>query len=216
MAYLKRNSAGPCAAHNRSDSSVQRDRIFFARLLLGLLLALLVSAMVIALPVHSGFSVRHGRIFPPFWEQRAVFWLPASRASFTMQTVTSGVVATTEVVPTFTGAQRLNTLSVDLTNPNVRLGVVQAHNRLLGPGETLSSMALRSGAVAGINGDFFEIQGSGAPLGLLKINGQLWQSPDASPVLGITASGRLTIGPETFVGSVVSGNASYPLQSINR
>jgi exopolysaccharide biosynthesis protein len=133
-----------------------------------------------------------------------------------MQTVTSGVVATTEVVPTFTGAQRLNTLSVDLTNPNVRLGVVQAHNRLLGPGETLSSMALRSGAVAGINGDFFEIQGSGAPLGLLKINGQLWQSPDASPVLGITASGRLTIGPETFVGSVVSGNASYPLQSINR
>jgi hypothetical protein len=51
---------------------------------------------------------------------------------------------------------------------------------------------------------------------MLEIDGQIWQSPTSFAVLGLTASGRLTIGQETFSGSVTAGTASYPLRSLNR
>jgi exopolysaccharide biosynthesis protein len=92
---------------------------------------------------------------------------------------------------------------------------VQAHNRLISSDETVSSMANRTGAIAGVNGDFFEIGGSGRPIGMVKINGRLLQSPTDYAVLGITQSGSPTINTESFSGSVTDGNASYPLDAIN-
>jgi hypothetical protein len=78
-------------------------------------------------------------------------------------------------------------------------------------------MANRTGAVAGINGDFFEIHGSDVPIGEEVINGQLLHSPNPQfyAVLGVTPTGRLTIGPEYFSGEVTDGHASYRLYSIN-
>ena len=78
-------------------------------------------------------------------------------------------------------------------------------------------MAKRTGAVAGINGDYFEIHGSGVPIGEEVINGQLWHSPNPHyyAVLGVTSSGRITIGAESFSGSVVDGGFSHTLFSVN-
>lgn len=145
-----------------------------------------------------------------------VNWFHYARASFRTRTVTSGVVETSEEQRTPAGPRRINVLNVDLTNANVRLGVVQQHNRLFGSGETLSSMATRTGAVAGINGDFFEINGTGDSLGMVEINGQIWQSPGQAATLGVTSSGRLTLGPETFSGAVTVGDTSYSLAAVNR
>jgi exopolysaccharide biosynthesis protein len=131
--------------------------------------------------------------------------------------VSRGVVLSREVLQTAFGPEQLFMLNVDLTSPNVRFGVVQAYNRLISPDETLTSMANRTGAVAGINGDFFEIHGSGVPIGEEVINGQLLHSPNPHfyAVLGVTSSGRLTIGAESFSGSVVDGGASHTLFSVN-
>src|SRR5215470_823640 len=78
-------------------------------------------------------------------------------------------------------------------------------------------MANRSGAVAGINGDFFEIHGSGVPLGEELINGQLLHSPNSHfyAVVGVTLSGQIAIGPESLLGDVIDGTSSYRLFSIN-
>lgn len=143
-------------------------------------------------------------------------WFHHARASFRTRTVTSGVVETSEEQRTASGPRKIDILNVDLTNTNVRLGVVQQHNRLFGSGETLSSMAARTGAVAGINGDFFEIHGTGDSLGMVEINGQIWQSPGPAATLGVTSSGSLTLGPETFSGSVIVRGISYPLAAVNR
>ena len=131
--------------------------------------------------------------------------------------VAPGVLLSSQVLWTEAGPVQVHMLNVDLTNPFVRLGVVQAHNRLISPDETLSSMARRTGAVAAINGDFFEEHGSGVPIGEEVINGQLLHGPNPHfyTVLGITSNGRLTIGPESFSGSVIDGAASYPLYSFN-
>src|SRR2546422_7457152 len=112
-----------------------------------------------------------------------------------LKLVSMGVVLSSEVLKTAFGPEQVFMLSIDLTSPNVRFCVVQAYNRLISPDETLTSMANRTGAVAGINGDYFEIHGSGVPIGEEVINGQLLHSPNPHfyAVLGVTASGRLTI-----------------------
>src|SRR5713101_6200810 len=104
--------------------------------------------------------------------------------------VADGVTLSTEVLQTVAGPEQISILTIDLTRPTLHLGVVQAYNRLISPDETLTSMANRSGAVAGINGDFFA-------------------------VVGVTLSGRITIGPESLLGDVIDGASSYRLFSIN-
>jgi len=76
-------------------------------------------------------------------------------------------------------------------------------------------MANRTGAIAGINGDYFEINGPGRPIAMVKIDGRLWQSPTYYAVLGITASGHITIGPESFSGRIIDGTANHALSSVN-
>src|SRR5713101_9137388 len=131
--------------------------------------------------------------------------------------VADGVTLSTEVLQTVAGPEQISILTIDLTRPTLHLGVVQAYNRLISPDETLTSMANRTGAVAGINGDFFEIHGSGVPIGEEVINGQLLHSPNPHfyTVLGVTSSGRLTIRAESFSGRVVDGGASHTLFSVN-
>ena len=61
------------------------------------------------------------------------------------------------------GPEQVSWLDINLANPDIHLGVVEANNHLSGSGEVLSSMANRTGAIAGINGDFFD--GNLIPLG---------------------------------------------------
>jgi hypothetical protein len=131
--------------------------------------------------------------------------------------IAPGLTLSDQVFWTTYGPVQVHMLNIDLTNPFIRLGVVQAYNRLISPDETLSSMGQRTGAVAGVNGDFFEEHGSGVPIGEEVINGQLLHGPNPHfyAVLGITSSGRLTIGPESFSGTVYDGHAGYPLYSYN-
>jgi len=126
-----------------------------------------------------------------------------------------GVVLSTEVVQMPTGLEHISLLDIDVTKPDVLLNIVLAHNRLISPDETVTSMANRSNALAGINGDFYEINGPGRPIGMLMMNGKLLQSPTVYAVLGITSTQRLTFGFESFSGNVIRGTASHKLRAIN-
>jgi Phosphodiester glycosidase len=131
--------------------------------------------------------------------------------------VARGVTLVTEVLQTVAGPEQISMLNIDLTNSDVRLGIVQAYNRLINPAKTLSAMADQAGAVAGINGDFFDIHTTNVPIGEEVINGHLLHSPNPHDyaVLGVTSSGQVTIGHEDFSGSVIDGSASYRLFSVN-
>lgn len=129
--------------------------------------------------------------------------------------LSTGVLLTTEIMRTPSGPVLVHMLNVDLTKPGVHLGVVQAQNRLISPGETISNMANRTGALAGINGDYFEVNGLGRPIGMEVINGQLMQSPSMYAVFGITSYLKFTIAHETFDATITAGAASFKLSSIN-
>jgi len=154
-------------------------------------------------------------------------WLPATpsawnlvvdRATTPATTVTRGVTERSETLDTVSGRQHTQVMNVDLTDPNVRLGVVEAGDTLTNPtDETVGSMATRTHAIAGINGDYFEIHASGRPLGGVVTGGQLLKSPrpNYNAQLTVRADGSMVIGPETYTGTVTDGPASAPLASVN-
>lgn len=154
-------------------------------------------------------------------------WLPATPANWNVVvdkatsqpfTVTRGVTEQSETYDTVGGRQHTQVLTVDLTDPNVRLGVVEAGDTVTDPAdETVGAMAARTGAVAGVNGDYFEIHASGRPLGGVITNGTLLKSPrpNYNAQLGIRPDGSLVMGPETFTGSITDGPDSHPLASVN-
>ncbi|MGI8867507.1 MAG: phosphodiester glycosidase family protein [Mycobacteriales bacterium] len=133
-------------------------------------------------------------------------------------TLTRGVEHYTDNLQTTGGAQRGNILDVDLTDPNVRFGVVQADDHLTAPADEVpTSMARRTGAVAGINGDFFEINSTGRAEGIVLIGGRLVKSPRADRPwnLWVRRDGSIGMGAAGYSGTVTAGTASNPITSVN-
>lgn len=134
------------------------------------------------------------------------------------RTLTRGVDQFTDILQTVGGAQRAQVMNVNLTDPNVRMGVVESHDHLTDPqNEVLSSMAHRTDAVAGVNGDFFEIYGSGRPLGMVMIDGRLEKSPNPGWPwnFGVRQDGTIAIHQETYTGSIADGVATHTITSVN-
>ncbi|SEG81740.1 Calcineurin-like phosphoesterase [Actinacidiphila yanglinensis] len=136
------------------------------------------------------------------------------------RTLTQGVSNYSDTLQTVGGAQRAQVLDVSLADPNVRLGVVESHDRLTDPADEVpSSMAQRTGAVAGVNGDFFEINTSGRPEGMVVRDGKLLKSPEPSrdADLWVHHDGTIGIGTETWTGTLTdrTNAASTPLTGVN-
>lgn len=154
-------------------------------------------------------------------------WLPPTPANWPLvvdstrtpdQAITRGVASHSETLDTVGGRQQAQILSVDTTDRNVRLGVVEAGDKLIDPAdETVTSMAQRTSAVAGINAGFFDIHASGQPVSGTIVDGRVWKSPQHgfNASLGVRPDGSMVIGPQEFAGTLADGAATHPLNSIN-
>jgi hypothetical protein len=136
-------------------------------------------------------------------------------------TITNGVTWRTETYQTVGGAQRAQVMNVDLANPNLRFGMVEAGNELVDPNdEVISSMANRTGAVAGVNADEFAIHATGQPMGMVVRSGVLEASPVASwPAdLEVLNNGRFEYATETFTGTATdtTTGSTDTLAALNR
>ncbi len=112
---------------------------------------------------------------------------------------------------------------------SIHIAVVDPHEyrieavRALGRGtgrETVSSMARREGAAAGINGGFFRVGGEydGEPVGILKIEDR-WFSDPRLPraAIGWTRTGgSVSIGRVSMRWTVRIGSRDYKVDGLNR
>ncbi|ELS51511.1 phosphodiester glycosidase family protein [Streptomyces viridochromogenes] len=140
-------------------------------------------------------------------------------------------------IPAARGTAHAHVLTVDLRDPRVRLD-------LLYPGAvaaraTVSQLATAQGAVAGVNGDFFNIseaqhpgvQATGASVGpaiargrVLKAavpNGQrfgpaLPPGTSTEDVIGVGVDRRARLDGLTLVGSIRTSEARLPLRGLNQ
>jgi hypothetical protein len=115
---------------------------------------------------------------------------------------------------TAAGPLVVTALALDLTEPTLSLAPVLASDRLVSSGETLSSMTLRTGAVAALNADFFDVGNTYAPIGIVAAAGTLLRSPSARAALTVTKAGEVRIGAVPFSGSARAGEQSWPLRGV--
>jgi hypothetical protein len=136
-------------------------------------------------------------------------------------TITHGVREYTENYQTVGGAQNAQIMDVNLADPNVRFGLAEAGSELVDPSdETISSMANRTGAVAGVNADEFAIHTTGQPMGMVVQDGVLQASPVASwpAEVEILNDGQFEFTTETFTGTAddTTSGSSEALAGVNR
>ena len=129
--------------------------------------------------------------------------------------VAPGVARTTYRMVTAAGPLVVSVVTVDPKEPTVRLGAVLAHDSIVSKDETTSSMARRTGAVAGINGDYFDINASGAPLGVVIRNGVLERTPSARIALTVTRDRDVLFARYGFAGTARFGGVVVPITGVN-
>jgi hypothetical protein len=135
----------------------------------------------------------------------------ASAAAF----VAPGIERIDEHLTTADGPLVIHVVAVDPAEPTVRLGAVVAHDRMISAGETVSAMARRTHAVAGINADYFDITNTNQPLNIVVRDGLLERTPSKRVALAVGTDGRATIGAIAFHGSVTYGVTQLPLTTVN-
>jgi hypothetical protein len=113
-------------------------------------------------------------------------------------------------------------IEVDLSNPNVKLDPISgAPADQLNKKQSVSQMVAGKGAVAGINADFYNTQGEGAPLGPQITSGQLISTTstllNGMYAFGITKDNVPIVDQFTFTGALTAKDGvSFPLGGVNK
>lgn len=152
-------------------------------------------------------------IFPPSLAPPAPFPL-VTAGSATSAFVAPGVTRATYRLSTSAGPLIVSVVAVDLREPTVRLDAVVAHDRLISAGETVSSMAARTGAVAGVNADYFDIGQTNQPLNVVVRAGELWRTPSSRAALSVGRDRSVRYGSVRFAGTVRYGSVTVPLTGV--
>jgi len=113
------------------------------------------------------------------------------------------------------GPISVHVIAADLTNPGVHARTVLAGDALGSNGETISDMAQRTGAVAGINGDYFDIGRTNRPTNIVVQDGTLLRSPRKRYALALLRSGSAHFAEFSFTGSVQIGTQAFSLDGVD-
>ncbi|MBW7452702.1 phosphodiester glycosidase family protein, partial [Paenibacillus sepulcri] len=123
---------------------------------------------------------------------------------------------------TGSGAEQSNVhvIEVDLTNPNVKLDVMNGKTGAITGYASTGNMVKNSGAVAGVNADYFNTSGKGVPMGAEVLGGTLVASPSKLKgmyAFAVTADRKPMIDLFDFNGTVTAADGTvFPLAGINK
>lgn len=133
----------------------------------------------------------------------------------TITAVAPGVTYGDYELNTIDGPLAVHVVAVDLHDPTVRIGTALATDKLISPGETLSSMAHRNGAVAGINGDYFDINQTNQPLNILMQNARLVRMPMRRWAVALTKNKEVQFGEFDITQTAMLPGGTLPLKMMN-
>ncbi|MBW4081680.1 stalk domain-containing protein [Paenibacillus sp. S150] len=113
-----------------------------------------------------------------------------------------------------------NVIRVDLNNPYVSLDVMTGKGGNLTTRQSTGGMAAETGAVAAVNGDYFNTGGEGAPIGGQVSGGIVVSTPsqlDGMYAFAVTKDRKPVIDEYSFEGLVTAEDgAQFPLSGINK
>lgn len=134
--------------------------------------------------------------------------------------LTRGAVLQTVAIQTSEGPLNVYVLEIDLSDPYLKMDTVIGADGTLNKNQPVLEMARRTGAVAAINGDYFQMKESGRPIGLVYQDGRLIGSPALRSDMygfGLTGDKAALLEIFEFSGQVTAGNQkSFLLSGINK
>lgn len=133
----------------------------------------------------------------------------------TLESIAPGIEYADYAMETAAGPLAIHIIAVEPRRSDVRVENVLADNALESHGETVGSMAKRTGAVAGINGDYFDIGNTNRPLNIVVRNGTLLQMPRKRYALAIARDGSAQIAEFSFMGQVSIGDRTTNIDAID-
>jgi len=115
----------------------------------------------------------------------------------------------------------IHVIKVDLSNPYVKLNAINNTQGVVTDRGSVMSMAKNSGAVAGVNADYFQTSSTdGAPMGAEILSGSLLTSPmqlTGMYMFGVTKDKKPVIDRYQFQGSVTAADGStFTLAGLNQ
>ncbi|HZT12156.1 MAG TPA: phosphodiester glycosidase family protein [Candidatus Baltobacteraceae bacterium] len=113
------------------------------------------------------------------------------------------------------GPLEVHAVAVDLREPSIRIGTALADERLISQGETLSSMARRTGAVAGINGDYFDINQTNQPLNVLVERSRFVRAPMQRWAIAIMPGRRIEFHEFHYMAAAQLPTGTVELKTMN-
>jgi hypothetical protein len=140
---------------------------------------------------------------------------PVIAQATTISFVAPGVQQADYEFLTADGPIAVHVVAVDGRRKDLHLGAVLARDRLISSGETVASMAQRTGAVAGINGDYFDINNTNAPLNILISDGRLLHAPRQRYAIAIDRDGAAHFEEFSFSATLEIGANSVALDGLD-
>ncbi|WP_106767259.1 stalk domain-containing protein [Paenibacillus faecalis] len=163
----------------------------------------------------NGIPVLQGPLSPSVVEAAS-----ASVKKLSEEIITSGAVLMKYQFKSGSQKSLANVIRVDLKNPNVKLDVMTGKDGYFTTRQSTGGMAKENGAVAAINGDFFNTGAQGAPMGGQVSDGELMSTPSMLKgmyAFAVTKDGTPIVDEFSFSGSVTAENgATFPLAGINK
>jgi hypothetical protein len=133
----------------------------------------------------------------------------------TLEDIAPGVEYGDYALITSIGPLAIHVVAVDPHRSDVHVESVLANNSLESRGETVGSIARRTAAVAGINGDYFDIGNTNRPENLVVRDGTLLNLPSRRYALAIARDGSPHIAQFTFSGEMQFEQRAMPLDGID-
>ncbi len=113
------------------------------------------------------------------------------------------------------GPLAVSVLALDPREPTLHIDTALAENHIVSGGERTSAMGVRTHAVGGVNGDYFDIGRSYQPQGMLVRDGSLLRGPTDRAALAIRRDGSVTFGEFRLHGVARSPRGTLPITEYN-
>ena len=172
-------------------------------------------AAVLAACLSLSFGVASATQLPARVAPSAPFPAIVTQAP-TVVSVAPGVQEADYMLITVDGPLAIHVVALDPLHKDVRIVTVLADDRLVSGGEGVSSMAARTGAIAGINGDYFDINATNAPTNVVIDGGRLLRTPRKRAAFVLESNGARALTELSFSGTVAIGTHSEPLAGVNQ
>ncbi len=106
-------------------------------------------------------------------------------------------------------------IAVDPKEPTLHFDTALSHDHVISTGERTSDLALRTHAVAGANGDYFDIGRTYEPQGLLIKSGVLYHGPTDHEAVIFDRTNNPTFARFHLRARAVDGTRTYPVTLFN-